>query len=64
MFKHESECVICLTAYEQEDCVTQLKCSESHYFHADCIAQWVRSGKNSCPICRVQIRSLSQSSRE
>ena len=39
--KHESTCKICLCEYEPHDEITQLKCDERHYFHADCIARWV-----------------------
>lgn len=56
---HESECIICMQSYERDDIVTQLSCHPSHYFHLVCIEDWIKSGKNSCPICRHQIKDLN-----
>ena len=32
-----------------------LKCSEKHYFHTECISGWIKSGKNTCPLCKGEI---------
>ena len=53
----EDECIICYMEYNDEDTVTKLKCNEKHIFHTSCIQEWIRQGKNSCPICREPINS-------
>lgn len=53
----EEECIICYREYSEEDIVTKLKCNEKHVFHTDCISEWIRQGKNSCPVCREPIDS-------
>jgi E3 ubiquitin-protein ligase DOA10 len=49
------ECVICYMNYEETDEVVRLKCNEKHYFHEKCIEQWIKQGKNTCPVCRETI---------
>mmetsp|Transcript_7442 Transcript_7442/g.9729 ORF Transcript_7442/g.9729 Transcript_7442/m.9729 type:complete len:113 (+) Transcript_7442:30-368(+) len=51
-----TSCIICLVDFKGEDQVTQLSCNENHYFHTDCLAGWVKSGKNNCPLCRTTIK--------
>ena len=43
----EPECVICLDTLNEN--VKKLECE--HYFHANCIDEWV-NGHFSCPLCR------------
>ncbi|KAI4355498.1 hypothetical protein L6164_004264 [Bauhinia variegata] len=49
----QTECSICLTAFEEDDCVRQLS-SCKHMFHKVCIDQWL-SFHSGCPICRTKI---------
>ncbi|KAF8027805.1 hypothetical protein BT93_E0664 [Corymbia citriodora subsp. variegata] len=46
----EDVCVICLSKYEPKEMIRTIPECE-HYFHADCIEQWLRK-KASCPLCR------------
>jgi hypothetical protein len=49
-----SACCICMEDYTPDDFVTDLPCSETHYFHTHCVADWIKT-KNSCPMCRKEI---------
>ncbi len=49
--KHCQECYICLENIEKGDNIITLKCNESHFFHSNCIRQWLRYNI-SCPLCR------------
>lgn len=40
--------------------VTVLKCNPGHYFHHECIENWVKEGKNSCPHCREPIQNIDE----
>ncbi|KAL2368902.1 hypothetical protein RJ035_007854 [Blastomyces gilchristii] len=57
----ESErCLICLSDYEAAEEVRQLtKCQ--HIYHRECIDEWLTTGRNSCPLCRGQGVSNSES---
>lgn len=39
IFKHESECGICISPFEEGESVTPLPCDKAyrHYFHSECI---------------------------
>ena len=34
--------------------VTPLPCSVKHYFHTECITEWIKT-KPECPICRATL---------
>ena len=53
----EEECIICYMEYTDDDLVSKLDCNEKHVFHTSCIEEWIRQGKNSCPVCRAPINS-------
>ena len=57
-FTKENQCSICFLEYNADDDVTQLICDPKHYFHSDCIEDWIKHGKNSCPLCRQPIKQL------
>ena len=40
------------------DMVTQLSCDNRHYFHTECIENWIKTGRNTCPICRSEIHGF------
>jgi hypothetical protein len=48
------ECNICMDEYKQDDKVVKLFCK--HYFHKDCIKNWLCDERVTCPICRKDIR--------
>ncbi|GMM38013.1 hypothetical protein DASC09_053380 [Saccharomycopsis crataegensis] len=44
-------CPVCLCEYEDEDACRKLRAC-GHFFHQECIDQWLITGRNSCPLCR------------
>lgn len=50
----DKECNICLENYVEDDNLTVLPCK--HFFHSDCIHDWLCNEKVNCPICRKDIR--------
>ena len=46
--------------YEKDEQITQLKCDDKHYFHSDCIIEWIKNGHNKCPLCREPIENIDQ----
>ena len=53
--EHFEKCVICMEKYEINDEVKTLPCF--HIFHKECIDQWLKSGKSTCPICKTKVNS-------
>lgn len=57
----ESECVICMQSYGDNDMITTLACNEKHFFHTQCIERWIQNRPTNvgdgpkCPICRAPI---------
>ena len=52
--KRSYECAICLDDEIPQNSIARTQCN--HYFHKDCINDWVETGNNTCPICRSRIR--------
>ncbi|PIN17883.1 hypothetical protein CDL12_09456 [Handroanthus impetiginosus] len=52
----ERKCSICQEEYEPDDETGKLSCG--HFYHIDCIKQWLGQ-KNSCPICKTAAVSQS-----
>jgi len=50
----QNECGICLTEYNQGDQIIELPCSGKHYFHSECITQWLQVS-GVCPLCRARV---------
>ena len=48
-------CAICMEEYAADDMITPLSCDNKHYFHTNCVEQWIEQGKNTCPLCRQDI---------
>jgi len=46
------KCLICQCSYEEGEKLRKLPCN--HYFHAECVDQWLQS-KWKCPYCRQSI---------
>ena len=49
------KCVICMEKYMINDEVKTLPCF--HLFHKECIDHWLKSGKDTCPICKNKINN-------
>ena len=52
--KQVSECIICLTDFENEETIIKLSCNETHIFHEECLKGWVQTNY-TCPLCREPI---------
>ena len=52
--EEDFSCCICLTEFQDDDAVTELKCFENHIFHSDCIVDWLKKNQ-TCPICRADV---------
>ena len=51
--QEQAECAICMDYLKEgRDFVSPLLCDERHYFHSDCIEEWLVK-KNECPLCKV-----------
>lgn len=53
------DCTICFEAFEENVEVIQLKCSKKHIYHFDCLQEWIKRGRETCPICRQEIQPQS-----
>ena len=52
--KEENTCPICICDFEAGDNVVVLrKCS--HYFHKECLRDWLLRSNLTCPLCRNDI---------
>ena len=59
-FDVEMSCIICFTAFDNEDDVVQLKCDHRHIFHRDCLKPWIETPSVDrpvacCPLCKKEI---------
>ena len=52
----KSECSICLDWFKngKENRITELNCSDRHFFHEDCLKKWIIHN-DICPLCREKI---------
>ena len=57
---HDNEdhtCSICFDDCKQKSC--ELECG--HKFHTSCIFNWFSRGKNTCPMCRAEVKEMKRS---
>lgn len=54
--KNMTECVICMCEFQAEDDIAELKCDQRHYFHTECLKDWLKR-KLECPLCKKPIQS-------
>jgi Ring finger domain len=52
------QCLICLEDYNAEEDLRLLTCR--HVFHRECVDRWLETGRNNCPACRSQVRTLNR----
>jgi len=57
MDMNNEDCTICLEHFNIESNIYEFKCG--HYFHTNCVTTWL-SIKDTCPICRYQIKSFEE----
>eukprot|EP00826_Nyctotherus_ovalis_P049932 TRINITY_DN6070_c0_g1_i29.p1 TRINITY_DN6070_c0_g1~~TRINITY_DN6070_c0_g1_i29.p1 ORF type:complete len:355 (-),score=57.48 TRINITY_DN6070_c0_g1_i29:171-1235(-) len=53
----DSECVVCLTNFEENDAIVVLQCHDSHIFHENCIMEWMTKSLY-CPVCRKDVEFI------
>jgi len=46
----ETKCSICLVNFEDDDMLLDLPCH--HYFHKQCVEEWLKEYDYKCPVCR------------
>ncbi|KAG0009367.1 hypothetical protein BGZ81_003472 [Podila clonocystis] len=55
----DAVCAICLCDYEDDEELRKMACT--HYFHKECVDEWLRLHKN-CPLCKRDIEDLAGAS--
>ncbi|KAF9354874.1 hypothetical protein BGX26_007259 [Mortierella sp. AD094] len=55
MDPQDAVCAICLCDYEDDEELRKMSCR--HYFHKDCVDEWLRLNRN-CPLCKRDIEEL------
>jgi len=48
-------CTICQSNFNDDDQITILPCGGKHYYHKECITEWLSKFSKKCPICRDDI---------
>ncbi|RWW75471.1 hypothetical protein BHE74_00016514 [Ensete ventricosum] len=56
--QHGLDCVVCLSAMEEDDCARLLPACK-HAFHVGCIDTWLMSHA-TCPICRAPVEIMGE----
>ncbi|KAF9375678.1 hypothetical protein BGX21_003726 [Mortierella sp. AD011] len=56
MDPQDAVCAICLCDYEDDEELRKMSCR--HYFHKDCVDEWLRLNRN-CPLCKRDIEELA-----
>ena len=54
VFKSQEACMICLVNFDEDSMVTPLPCDIRHYFHTNCIEQWLEINP-LCPLCKSPV---------
>lgn len=49
----EKECLICISAFEENDTILRLPCQ--HTYHEECAKKWLQLQK-TCPACRMEVK--------
>lgn len=49
-------CTICISNYDKDDIIVTLPCG--HFFHNECIKNWLCNEKVTCPVCRKDVRTI------
>ena len=50
----DAQCIICFVDYTEQDTIITLPCDKRHFFHEDCITDWLKKN-NTCPLCKKAI---------
>ncbi|CDW84456.1 zinc finger protein [Stylonychia lemnae] len=55
--KNSNDCTICLAKLQDDQEITELNCEMGHYFHTDCIQNWMKK-KPECPLCKKPVEAI------
>ncbi|EEB08667.1 ubiquitin-protein ligase E3 [Schizosaccharomyces japonicus yFS275] len=56
----DERCLVCLSEFQNgEECRRLQNCK--HFFHRECIDQWLTTSQNSCPLCRMKGVNVAES---
>lgn len=58
--KTGNECSICLMSFAKGEEIIELKCSDNHIFHAECLKTWMDAESKTCPLCRSDLKDLAR----
>jgi hypothetical protein len=59
MTSEDAVCAICLANYRSGDNIRWLRCN--HHFHQECVDQWLKKYRKSCPFCKTDIDAEAKS---
>ncbi|KAL9325039.1 hypothetical protein ACSQ67_005684 [Phaseolus vulgaris] len=52
--EEDDDCAVCLSKIGDGEEIRVLRCE--HFFHRNCLDQWVALKNGSCPLCREPVR--------
>ena len=53
--RHQKDtCTVCLEPLKRGLKMRQLPCF--HYFHSNCLMEWLTKGNATCPVCRLHVQ--------
>lgn len=50
----DKDCHVCLSSFSQDETLVTLPCK--HFFHEECISNWICKESSKCPVCRQDCR--------
>lgn len=50
----QTNCIICLSDFQENQLICQLACHETHIFHKTCLDEWLKHSEQ-CPMCRITV---------
>jgi len=53
-WRKEVQCTICLAGVKEGEREARLRCG--HGFHGECLGGWLGGRRNSCPVCRREVK--------
>ena len=52
--KDKVQCTVCLAGVKEGEREARLRCG--HRFHGECVGGWLAERRNSCPVCRREVK--------
>ena len=54
----DNSCTVCIAPFRNKQTIRLTPCG--HAFHDDCLLPWLRSGKDHCPSCKLELLHTSK----